>query len=115
MSFPKEFVWGAAAASYQIEGSTQGVDGCADSVWDLCCRKPGFVKGGDTGFVACDHYRRWRDDIALMRRLGIRAYRFGVAWTRIFPDGTGRPNSRGLDFYARLVDALREAGIRNVI
>lgn len=111
MSFPKEFVWGAAAASYQIEGSTQGVDGCADSVWDLCCRKPGFVKGGDTGFVACDHYRRYKDDVALMKEIGLQAYRLSIMWPRVMPGGTGRANEKGLDFYDRLIDELGAAGI----
>ena len=72
MSFPKDFVWGAAAASYQIEGSTQGIDGCGESVWDLSCKKQGFVKGGDTGFTACDHYNRYRDDVGLMKQIGLR-------------------------------------------
>lgn len=111
MSFPKNFIWGAAAASYQIEGSTQGVDGCADSVWDLCCRTPGFVKAGDTGFTACDHYRRYREDVALMREIGIQAYRLSVMWPRVLPEGTGAVNRKGLDFYDRLIDELCSAGI----
>lgn len=111
MSFPKNFVWGAAAASYQVEGSTQGVDGGGESVWDLCCRKPGFVKGGDTGFTACDHYHRYREDVALMKEIGLQAYRFSIMWPRVMPEGTGRVNDKGLDFYDRLVDALGEAGI----
>ena len=111
MSFPSDFIWGAAAASYQIEGSTQGVDGCADSVWDMCCKLPGFVKGGDTGFVACDHYRRHREDVAIMREIGLKAYRFSVMWPRVMPAGTGAVNAAGLDFYDRLVDDLCAAGI----
>jgi len=111
MSFNKDFVWGAAAASYQIEGSTQGIDGCADSVWDLCCRRNGFVKGGENGFTACDHYRRSGDDIKLMKEIGLRAYRFSVMWPRVMPEGTGRINQKGIEFYDRLVDDLLAAGI----
>ncbi len=111
MTWPPGFVWGAAAASYQIEGSTQGVDGCGDSVWDLCCRRAGFVKGGAHGFTACDHYRRFRDDIALMRDLSLQAYRLSIMWPRIMPEGTGRINEKGLAFYDRLVDELLSSGI----
>jgi beta-glucosidase len=111
MSFPKDFVWGAAAASYQIEGSTQGVDGCGESVWDLCCRKSGFVKGGDTGFTACDHYHRYREDVALMKEIGLKAYRLSVMWPRVMPEGTGPVNEKGLAFYDRVVDELLAAGI----
>ncbi len=111
MSFPKDFVWGAAAASYQIEGSTRGVDGCGESVWDLCCRKSGFVKGGDTGFTACDHYHRYREDVALMKEIGLKAYRLSVMWPRVMPEGTGRVNEKGLAFYDRVVDELLAAGI----
>ena len=111
MTFPSNFIWGAAAASYQIEGSTQGVDGCADSVWDLCCRKPGFVKYGDTGFTACDHYHRYEEDVALMREIGLNAYRLSIMWPRVLPDGVGKVNAKGLDFYDRLIDALCGAGV----
>ena len=111
MTFPHDFIWGAAAASYQIEGSTQGVDGCGESVWDLCVKRPGFVKGGDTGFLACDHYHRYREDVALMKEIGLQAYRLSVMWPRILPEGTGAVNEKGLDFYDRLIDALLDAGI----
>lgn len=111
MSFPKDFVWGAAAASYQIEGSTQGVDGCGESVWDLCCKKTGFVKGGDTGFTACDHYNRYREDVSLMKDIGLQAYRMSVMWPRVMPEGTGRVNEKGLAFYDRVVDELLAVGI----
>ncbi len=111
MTIPKDFVWGAAAASYQIEGSTQGVDGCADSVWDLCCRRTGFVKGGDHGFTACDHYQRYREDVALMKEIGLQAYRLSVMWPRVLPEGTGAINEKGLGFYDRLIDELLAAGI----
>ncbi|MFO1507711.1 MAG: GH1 family beta-glucosidase [Lysobacterales bacterium] len=112
-TFPPGFLWGAATSAYQIEGSPLA-DGAGPGIWHRFVHTPGHIADGGTGDVACDHYRRWGEDIALMRRLGIRAYRFGVAWTRIFPDGTDRPNPRGLDFYARLVDGLREAGIEPV-
>ena len=111
MKFPNNFVWGAATASYQIEGSTQGVDGCGESVWDMVCRKPGFVHQGHTGFVACDHYNRYREDARLMGELGLKAYRFSLMWPRILPEGTGKVNEKGLDFYSKLVDALLEEGV----
>lgn len=111
MTFPKDFVWGAAAASYQIEGSTQGVDGCADSIWDMVCRKGSFIKRGDTGFVACDHYHRFESDVALMKQLGLKAYRLSIMWPRVIPDGTGEVNEAGLQFYDNLIDCLLEAGI----
>lgn len=111
MSFPESFMWGAAAASYQIEGSTQGIDGCGESVWDLFCKRPGSVRGGDTGFIACDHYRRYHEDVALMKEIGLQAYRLSVMWPRVMPQGTGRINQPGLDFYDRLIDALLAANI----
>ncbi|MGJ3242920.1 MAG: GH1 family beta-glucosidase [Opitutales bacterium] len=112
MPFPKDFVWGAAASSYQIEGATQGVDGCGESVWDMVCRRPGFVAGGDTGFTACDHYHRVTGDVALMKQIGLQAYRLSVMWPRVLPDGVGRVNEPGLAFYDRLVDQLLAAGIQ---
>ncbi|MBU0679292.1 MAG: beta-glucosidase [Verrucomicrobia bacterium] len=111
MCFPKDFVWGAAAASYQIEGSTQGVDGCGESVWDMCCKKEGFVRGGDTGFVACDHYNRYREDVALMKEIGLQAYRLSIMWPRVLPEGTGKVNETGVAFYDQLVDELLGAGV----
>src|SRR3712207_2108228 len=108
--FPDGFVWGTATASYQIEGAVRE-DGRGESIWDRFSHTPGKTLGGDTGDVACDHYHRWRDDLALMRELGLRAYRFSVAWPRILPAGRGRPNAAGLDFYERLVDGLLAAGI----
>jgi beta-glucosidase len=110
LTFPKDFVWGAATASFQIEGATKE-DGRGESIWDRFCATPGRVLGGDTGDPACDHYHRWRGDIALMKELGLHAYRFSVAWPRIFPAGGGQLNEKGLDFYDRLVDGLLEAGI----
>jgi beta-glucosidase len=106
-----DFVWGAATSAYQIEGAV-GEDGRAPSIWDTFCRVPGAIDNGDTGDVACDHYHRWPQDIALMRQLGLDAYRFSIAWPRVMPEGTHRINQAGLDFYERLVDALLAAGIR---
>ncbi len=109
-NFPETFVWGAAAAAYQIEGAP-AEDGKGPSIWDTFCRQPGTIFEGHTGNVACDHYHRYRQDIALMRDVGIRAYRFSVSWPRILPEGAGAVNPSGLDFYSKLVDALLEAGI----
>jgi beta-glucosidase len=110
ITFPKDFIWGAATAAFQIEGSTT-VDGRGESIWDRFCATPGKVANGDTGDPACDHYNRWREDIALMRDIGLRAYRLSIAWPRIIPDGTGPVNQAGLDFYDRLIDGLLAAGI----
>ena len=109
--FPKGFLWGAATSAYQIEGSPLA-DGAGASIWHRFAHTPGWVRGGDTGDVACDHYRRYRDDVALMREIGLSAYRFSVAWGRVLPDGRGRVNAKGLDFYGRLVDLLLENGIQ---
>jgi beta-glucosidase len=109
-SFPPGFTWGAATASYQIEGAAD-VDGRGPSIWDVFSHTPGRVLRGDTGDVACDHYSRYREDVALMRELGLGAYRFSVAWPRVQPLGSGRVEQRGLDFYRRLVDELLEGGI----
>jgi beta-glucosidase len=108
--FPTGFVWGAATSSYQIEGGVDA-DGRGESIWDRFCRVPGRIADGSDGTVACDHYHRWRDDIAIMSDLGLGAYRFSIAWPRVIPEGRGRINSRGLDFYERLVDGLLDAGI----
>lgn len=108
--FPTSFVWGAAAASYQIEGAAFA-EGKGPSVWDVFCRQPGNIWQGDTGEVACDHYHRYQEDVHLMKELGLRAYRFSISWPRVLPEGVGAVNERGLDFYDRLVDALLAAGI----
>lgn len=108
--FPEGFVWGAATAAYQIEGAT-AADGRTPSIWDTFSQTPGAVMGGHTGDVATDHYHRYRDDVALMKRLGLSAYRFSVSWSRIQPAGAGPVNPAGLDFYRRLVDELLENGI----
>lgn len=103
--FPEDFVWGAATASYQIEGGAQE-DGRGPSIWDTFSHTPGKTHAGETGDVAADHYHRWEEDVALMAELGLQAYRFSIAWPRILPAGTGAVNAAGLDFYDRLVDAL---------
>ena len=103
--FAPDFLWGAATASYQIEGAAHE-DGRGESVWDRFCATPGKVRNGDTGERACDFYHRYRDDIGLMRDLGLDAFRFSIAWPRVLPEGRGRVNEAGLDFYDRLVDEL---------
>lgn len=112
--FPKGFLWGAATAAHQIEGSPMA-DGAGPSIWTRFAHTPGMTLNGDNGDIACDHYRRWRDDVKLMRDLGLQAYRFSVSWSRILPEGTGRVNQAGLDFYSRLVDALLENGIEPLL
>src|SRR4051812_12823676 len=96
--FPPDFVWGVATASYQIEGAVHE-DGRLPSIWDTFTRRPGAIADGQTGDIADDHYRRFREDVALIADMGIDAYRFSLAWPRIQPDGTGRPNQAGVDFY----------------
>ena len=108
--FPPHFLWGAATSAYQIEGSPLA-DGAGASIWHEFSHTPGRTRAGDTGDLACDHYHRYRDDVALMRTLGLQAYRFSVAWGRVLPEGRGRVNPAGLGFYQRLVDALLEQGI----
>ncbi len=109
-SFPEGFLWGASTAAYQIEGAVRE-DGRGPSIWDTFTRLPGAILGDDTGDVACDHYHRWPEDVALMRELGIGAYRLSTAWSRILPEGRGQVNGKGLEFYDRLVDAVMEVGI----
>ncbi len=110
-AFPDGFLWGAATSAHQIEGSTTA-DGAGPSIWDRFAATPGRTAGGQSASGdACDHYRRWADDVRLMQEMGLQAYRFSVAWGRILPEGTGRVNEAGLDFYDRLVDALAAAGI----
>lgn len=110
MGFSKDFVWGAATAAYQIEGAVCD-DGRGLSVWDICCLKDGFVKNGDNGDIACDHYHRMKSDVAIMKELGLKAYRFSISWSRIMPSGFGDINEKGLDFYDALVDELIANGI----
>lgn len=109
-AFPADFVWGVATSAYQIEGATQA-DGRGVSIWDTFAHTPGKTRGGDTGDIACDHYHRYREDVALIAQLGVGAYRFSCAWPRVQPGGSGAWNERGWDFYARLLDALEAAGI----
>jgi beta-glucosidase len=111
VQFPPDFVWGAATAAYQIEGAWQE-DGKGESIWDRFSHTPGKIQDGDTGDVACDHYHRWPEDIQLMQAIGVRAYRFSIAWPRVLPNGRGAINPAGLDFYSRLVDGLLGAGIQ---
>jgi beta-glucosidase len=114
LTFPAGFTWGASTAAYQIEGAWNA-DGRGESIWDRFCHTPGKIQDGDTGDVACDHYHRWAEDVELMKRLGLRAYRFSISWPRIFPQGRGELNRAGIDFYSRLVDALLAANIEPVI
>jgi len=111
LAFPKGFHWGAATASYQIEGAWQA-DGKGESIWDRFSHTPGRVKHGHTGDIACDSYHRFREDVALLREMGLTSYRFSLSWPRIQPNGRGAPNETGLDYYARLIDCLLDAGIR---
>lgn len=109
-NFPKDFIWGAATASYQIEGA-HDADGRSPSVWDTFASRPGKIWEGHHGKVACDHYNRWQEDIGLMKEIGLKAYRCSLSWSRIIPEGTGAVNQKGVDFYKRLFDGLLEAGI----
>jgi beta-glucosidase len=112
--FPNRFVWGASTAAYQIEGAWNE-DSRGEAIWDRFSHTLGKVENGDTGDVACDHYHRWPEDIALMKHLGLRAYRFSIAWPRIYPQGRGALNQAGVDFYSRLVDELLAANIEPYI
>lgn len=113
MPFPQEFTWGVATSAYQVEGEVDE-DGRGPSIWDTFCHTPGHIAEGHTGDVACDHYHRYPQDIALMKRLSVTAYRFSIAWPRLFPQGGGPKNLKGFDFYHRLIDALLEAGTRRL-
>jgi beta-glucosidase len=110
LGLPRDFVWGTATSAYQIEGAWQD-GGRGESIWDRFVRTPGAIRSGDTGNIALDHYHRYKDDVALMKSLGARAYRFSIAWPRLFPQGDGAPNPPGLDFYQRLTDELLANGI----
>jgi beta-glucosidase len=109
-TFPEGFRWGVATSAFQIEGAVRE-DGRGPSIWDTYTHTPGKIRDGANADVANDHYHRYKDDVRLMQDIGVKAYRFSIAWSRIFPAGTGQPNEKGLDFYRRLVDALLEAGI----
>ncbi len=110
LGFPPDFLWGVATAAYQVEGAARE-DGRGPSIWDRFSHTPGRVFGGHTGDVATDHYHRYQEDVALMRELGVKSYRFSISWPRVQPEGSGPANQPGLDFYRRLVDALLEQGI----
>jgi beta-glucosidase len=109
-NFPDGFAWGVATSAFQIEGAVKQ-DGRGVSIWDTYSHTRGKIKNGDNADIANDHYHRYKDDVRLMQDMGVKAYRFSIAWPRIFPDGVGQPNAKGVDFYRRLVDALLEAGI----
>jgi beta-glucosidase len=109
--FARDFLWGCATSSYQIEGAG-AVDGRVESIWDRFAATPGKVRDGSSGAVACDHYHRWPEDFDIARDMGLNAYRFSIAWPRIFSEAGGRPNEKGLDFYARLVDGMLERGLQ---
>ncbi|PXA87126.1 beta-glucosidase [Nostoc sp. 3335mG] len=110
LSFPKDFLWGCATASYQIEGAVHE-DGRGETIWDVFSHTPGKTANGDTGDVACDSYHRYREDIQLLKALGVKTYRMSIAWSRIFPEGRGKPNAKGLDYYNRVIDELLANGI----
>jgi beta-glucosidase len=114
IKFPKNFFWGTATAAYQIEGAWKE-DGKGESIWDRFAHTPGKINNGDTGDVACDSYHRWREDSALMRAMNLNSYRFSISWPRVQPSGSGPANSKGIDYYSRLVDASLEARIRPMI
>ena len=109
-AFPKDFLWGTATAAYQVEGASRA-DGRGVSIWDTFSHTPHHVAHNDTGDVADEEYHRYKDDVAMLKELGVKTYRFSIAWPRIFPSGAGSPNEQGLSYYSRLVDALLEAGI----
>lgn len=112
MSFPENFLWGAATAAYQVEGAGNE-DGRTPCIWDVLA--PGHVLHDETGLVACDHYHRFREDVALMKKIGLKSYRFSISWSRVLPHGTGEVNQKGLDFYISLVKELRAAGIEPMV
>ncbi|MGE5140141.1 MAG: glycoside hydrolase family 1 protein, partial [Rudaea sp.] len=111
MKFPEGFLWGAATAAYQVEGAWNE-DGKGESIWDRFAHTSGKIHNGETGDVAADHYHRYEQDVALLSRLGVNAYRFSISWPRVLPSGRGRVNSKGVDFYSRLIDALLAANIK---
>lgn len=112
--FPENFIWGTATAAYQIEGAFN-TDGKGKSIWDTFSHKEGKIKNNDTGDTACDHYHKFKEDIQLMKSLGIQSYRFSIAWTRILPEGVGQVNQKGIEFYNQLIDELIKANIEPVI
>lgn len=114
MEFPKNFVWGEATAAYQVEGASHE-DGKGLHIWDVFCREKGRIEDGSSGDIACDHYHRFAEDVSIMKEMGIKAYRFSLSWSRILPDGIGSVNEKGINFYDRLIDELKAAGIEPYI
>ena len=114
MAFPKDFMWGAASASFQVEGAASE-DGKGPSIWDELSRFPGRVVHGETGDIAADQYHHMKEDVALMKEIGLKTYRFSISWPRVMPEGTGRVNEKGLQYYSDLVDELLAAGIRPMV
>lgn len=114
MSFRKDFVWGAATSSYQIEGATN-IDRKGMHIWDVFVKEKGKIYGGHTGDVACDHYHRFKEDVAIMKEMGLKAYRFSIDWSRVMPNGVGEVNEKGIEFYNNLIDELVAAGIEPYI
>lgn len=115
MGFRKDFVWGAATSAYQIEGATTEEYGKGQHVWDVYTKEPGHVFENHTGNIACDHYHHFREDVKIMKEIGLKAYRFSIDWSRVLPDGVGRVNEQGIQFYNELIDALVENGIEPYI
>ena len=114
MAFCKDFAWGAATASYQIEGAWNE-DGKGLNIWDIYSHNPENIADNSTGDMCCDHYHRFREDVLLMKEIGLRAYRFSISWARILPSGTGEVNEKGIQFYSDLIDCLLENGIEPYI
>lgn len=114
MNFPKDFLWGAASAAYQIEGAWNE-DGKGLNIWDVMSKNPGVMAHGETGDIAADHYHHWKEDVAMMKEIGLKTYRFSISWSRVFPEGIGRINEKGLQFYSDLVDELIQADITPLV
>ena len=114
MGFRKDFVWGVATSAYQIEGAVCE-EGKGANIWDEFCRQPGKILNGETAAVACDHYHLYKKDVAIMKEMGVPAYRFSIDWSRVIPEGTGKVNEQGIRFYDNLVNELLEAGIEPYI
>ncbi len=114
IAFPEDFIWGSATASYQVEGAFDE-DGKGESIWDRFSHTPGKIQNNDTGDIACDHYHRYKDDIKLMKEIGLKSYRFSISWPRLFPNGSGKLNQKGMDFYKRLINLLLENGIQPAV
>jgi beta-glucosidase len=112
--FPKDFLWGTATSSYQIEGA-YNEDGKGESIWDRFSHEPGKIKNNENGDIACDHYHLYKEDIKLLKQLGVNTYRFSISWPRVFPEGKGKINKKGIDFYKRLTDSLLQEGIKPAI